>query len=170
MHVRIARFTVHCWDHPGHSGSFPSPLASNHSTSVTPSCNNQKWLQMWLSVPLGTTITSDWESQTSKLPEERLSNLRFCCWGGKIPCRKKWQATPVFLPGKSQGQRSLVGYSSWGHKESDTTEWLTLSLSLFQQPFVFLFTTRLENPWGQSLCSGSSCVSNAQHSARQILG
>ena len=30
--------------------------------------------------------------------------------------------TPVFLPGKSNGQRSLVGYSPWGHKESDTTE------------------------------------------------
>ena len=36
--------------------------------------------------------------------------------------RRKWQLTPVFLPGKSHGQRSLVGYSSWGHKESDTTE------------------------------------------------
>ena len=35
---------------------------------------------------------------------------------------KKWQSTPVLLPGKSHGQRSLVGYSLWGHKESDTTE------------------------------------------------
>ena len=34
----------------------------------------------------------------------------------------KWQPTPVFLPGKSHGQRSPVGYSPWGHKESDTTE------------------------------------------------
>ena len=32
-----------------------------------------------------------------------------------------------FLPGEFQGQRSLVGYNAWGHKESDTTEWLTLS-------------------------------------------
>ena len=39
----------------------------------------------------------------------------------KIPWRKKWQPTPVFLPEKSQGQRSLVGYSSWGLKDSDTT-------------------------------------------------
>ena len=37
---------------------------------------------------------------------------------------RKWQCTPVFLPGKSQGQRSLVGYSPRGHKESDTIEWL----------------------------------------------
>ena len=36
--------------------------------------------------------------------------------------RRKWQPTPVFLPGKSHGQRSLAGYSPWGHKELDTTE------------------------------------------------
>ena len=33
-----------------------------------------------------------------------------------------WQPTPVFLPGESEGQRSLAGYSPWGHKESDKTE------------------------------------------------
>ena len=33
--------------------------------------------------------------------------------------RRKWQPTPVFLPGESHGQRGLVGYSLWGHKESD---------------------------------------------------
>ena len=43
-------------------------------------------------------------------------------WVGKIPWRRKWQSTPVLLPGKSHGQRSLVGYSPWGRKESDTTE------------------------------------------------
>ena len=36
--------------------------------------------------------------------------------------RKKWQPTPVFLPGESQGQGSLVGCRLWGHTESDTTE------------------------------------------------
>ena len=41
--------------------------------------------------------------------------------GGK-PWRKKWQPTPVFLPGESLGQRSLVGYSPWGHKELVMTE------------------------------------------------
>ena len=39
--------------------------------------------------------------------------------------RRKWQPTPVVLPGESHGQRSLVGYSPWGLKESDTTERLT---------------------------------------------
>ena len=41
---------------------------------------------------------------------------------GKIPWRRKWQCTPVFLPGKSDGQRSLAGYIPMGHKESDKTE------------------------------------------------
>ena len=41
-----------------------------------------------------------------------------------------WQPTPVFLPGKSNGQKSLVGYSPWDRKELDTTERLTLSLWL----------------------------------------
>ena len=49
-------------------------------------------------------------------------------WVRKIPWGRKWQPTPVFLPGEFHGQRSLAGYGPWGHKESDTTEWLTLSL------------------------------------------
>ena len=43
-------------------------------------------------------------------------------WVGKIPWSRKWQPTPVSLPRKSHGQRSLVGYSPWGRKESDMTE------------------------------------------------
>ena len=43
-------------------------------------------------------------------------------WVRKIPWRRPWQPTPVSLPGESHGQRSLVGYSPRGHKESDTTE------------------------------------------------
>ena len=45
---------------------------------------------------------------------------------GKIPLRRKWQPTPLFLPGKSHEWRSLAGYSPWGHKESDTTEMTSL--------------------------------------------
>ena len=57
-------------------------------------------------------------------------------WIRKIPWRRKWQPTLVFLPGKSYGQisygqRSLVGYGSWGPKESDTTEWLNNSKHIF---------------------------------------
>ena len=52
----------------------------------------------------------------------RLKRCGFHHWAGKMPWRRKWQPTPVFLPGKSHGQRSLVGYSPWGRKESDTTD------------------------------------------------
>ena len=52
------------------------------------------------------------------LKVELLGHTRpgFNPWVGKIPWRKKWQSTPVLLPGKSHGQRSLVGYSPWGRK------------------------------------------------------
>ena len=42
--------------------------------------------------------------------------------------RRKWQSTPALLPGKSHGQKSLIGYSPWGRKESDTTERLHFHL------------------------------------------
>ena len=42
--------------------------------------------------------------------------------GGEDPGKRAWQPAPVFLPGESHGQRSLVGYSPWGHKELDSTE------------------------------------------------
>ena len=45
-------------------------------------------------------------------------------WLRKIPGRRKYQPTPIFLPGESHGQRSLEGYSPWGCKESDVTEQL----------------------------------------------
>ena len=47
---------------------------------------------------------------------------------GMIPWRRAWQPSPVFLPGESCGQRSLAGSRSWGLKELDKTEQLTLSL------------------------------------------
>ena len=49
-------------------------------------------------------------------------------WVVKIPWRRAWQPTPVFSPGESHGQRSLVGYSPWGHTESGMTERPSLSL------------------------------------------
>ena len=55
-------------------------------------------------------------------------SLRFNPWIRQIPWRRKQQPTPVFSPGKSCGQRSLVGYSPWGHKESYMTEQLTLQV------------------------------------------
>ena len=55
-----------------------------------------------------------------------VQELQLDAWVGKIPWRRKWPPTPVFLPGESHRQRSLVGYSLWGHTESDMTKRLTL--------------------------------------------
>ena len=55
---------------------------------------------------------------------------RICLQCKKIPWRREWHPTLVFLPGESHGQRSLAGYSPWGHKESDTTERLTHTFSV----------------------------------------
>ena len=52
----------------------------------------------------------------------RPKSHRFHPWVGRIPWRRAWQSTLVFLPGESHGQRSLAGYRSLGRKESDTTE------------------------------------------------
>ena len=43
-------------------------------------------------------------------------------WVKEVPWKRTWQPTPVFLPGKSHGHRSLAGYSPWGHKELDMAE------------------------------------------------
>ena len=50
--------------------------------------------------------------------------------------RRKWQPTPVFLPGISHGQRSLAGYSPWGHTELDMTELLTHFISVMGSPWL----------------------------------
>ena len=49
-------------------------------------------------------------------------------WFGKITWRRKWKPTPVFLPGEFREQKSLVGYSPWGHEESDMTEHLHMHM------------------------------------------
>ena len=64
------------------------------------------------------------------IQENRVWRSRFDPWVRKMPWGRKWHPTPVFLPGKSHGQRSLVGYSPWGCKELNTTEQLTPLLTL----------------------------------------
>ena len=59
-------------------------------------------------------------------PVQRCKRHNFNPWVGKILWRRKWQPTPVLLPGKSHGQRSLAAYSQRGHKESEMTEGLSM--------------------------------------------
>ena len=51
-------------------------------------------------------------------------------WVKKIPWRRKWQPIPVFLPGESHGQRSLMGYSPWGCKQSDIISQLSTHIGI----------------------------------------
>ena len=81
-------------------------------------CNNKKIKFDILGFPGGS------DSEESACNVGDLGSIR------KIPWRREWLPTPVFFPGESHGQRSLVGYSPWGLKKSDMTEKLTLSLSL----------------------------------------
>ena len=70
----------------------------------------------------------------------------------------KWHPTPVPLPGKSDGWRSLVGYSPWGRKESDTTEWLHFTSHLL------LFSKSDWNKWEKPLLE-KPCLSTSVSSA-----
>ena len=66
------------------------------------------------------------------MPETRVQSL-----GWDDPLEKEMQPTPVFLPGKFHGRRSLVGYSPWGRKESYTTE--PVHLTSLQHPLYFSY-------------------------------
>ena len=77
-----------------------------------------------------------WQKQKTKNKQTKKKQKNVCLQGGrpifkswirKVPCRRAWQHTPVFLPGESHEQRSMAGYGPWSCKESDTTERLSLS-------------------------------------------
>ena len=110
-------------------------------------------------------------------------------WVGKIPWRKAWEPTPVFLAGKFHGQRSLEGYSPEGHKESDTTEGTLhapqYKIESSKKPQAFLFPrcthgalqvhpatgrirllSQLPPPWGPAEGGAWSTRSLESHLAR----
>ena len=58
----------------------------------------------------------------------------------KDPLRRKWQPTPILLPGKFHGQRSLAGYSPWGHKELDTAERLSTAQHTLMYACMCIYT------------------------------
>ena len=74
-------------------------------------------------------------------------------WVGKIPWIRKWQLTSVFLAGKFHGQRSLVGYSPWGSKESDRTERLTQPFLITQRKVTCDLMVSCA-PWGWTRVGG----------------
>ena len=72
----------------------------------------------------------------------------------KIPWRRDWLPTPVFLPVEFHGQRSLADYSPWGCKESDRTEQLTLSLSGLNLEPMRNFTGKMGKGYDQVIHRG----------------
>ena len=77
-----------------------------------------------MEIPLKTknkTTMASTVAQTKKFACQ-YGTSRFHPWVRKIPWRREWQPTPVFLPGECHGQRNLACYTPWGHKESDTTK------------------------------------------------
>ena len=72
---------------------------------------------------------SSWQIEGKK-SENSDTYDRFFFLGSKITWRRQWHSTPVLLPGKSHGKRSLVGCSPWGRQQSDTTERLHFHFSL----------------------------------------
>ena len=85
----------------------------------------------------------------------------FNSWVRKILWRRKWHRTPVLLPGKSHGRRSMIGYSPRGHKESDTTERLYFT-SLYRlqvaHPAIEASQWPLEYPLLPSVINGNSVM------------
>ena len=84
-------------------------------------------------------------------------------WGGGVILGEEMATTPVFLHGKSHGQRSMAAYSLWGHKESDTTEWLNNSHEdlpgcLLEVLLLYLSCLYLQSIWNWFLCMRSNRV------------
>ena len=83
------------------------------------------------SLPLGWETVKNWLEGCMREFSRVIKNTSYLILPSSYNCRRRqWHPTPVLLPGKSHGWRSLVGCSPWGREESDTTEWLHFLFSL----------------------------------------
>ena len=113
---------------------------------------------------------SKWLSGKESVCQRR--RYGFDPWVRKIPWRRKWQPTPVFLHGKSHGERSLKGYSPQSHKESDTTErahmhalqwhcqnsYETTFISFVKNKLFSTFTNVNLNMWAHDLAKSTHLI------------
>ena len=76
----------------------------------------------------------------------RCKRCRFVPCVEKIPRRRTWQLTPLFLPGELHEQRSLAAYSPWGHIELDTTEWLTRQRAMYPEKHIYISKPLISRP------------------------
>ena len=82
------------------------------------------WSGVPLPSPYSIIVLSNWQSgKESTYQCSRHRRQGFNPWVRKILCRRKWQPTPVFLPGKFYRQRSMEGYSSWGYRVGEDSNW-----------------------------------------------
>ena len=96
------------------------PLQVSHGKVVTPCTDTSTHLLLHLWMDKGFPGGASGKEPACQCRRHR--RCRFHLWIRKIPWKRAWQPTPVFLPGESHGQRSVVGYSPQGRRESDTTE------------------------------------------------
>ena len=101
-----------------------------------------------------------WASQVALVVKNLLAQWRSCrrCrfdpWVRKIPWRRAWKPTPVFLPGESHGQRSLEGYSPWSHSWT-RLKWLNMQHIRSIIVFVCCFELCCRKKWKKMMTSGS---------------
>ena len=111
-----------------HVASWAIPQADFQDSNPEWLCMSEPWTVMsaWpivRSTRNEVLALSRWlDGKESACQCRKRRKCEFNPWVGKIPLRRAWQPTPVFLLGESHGQRTLAGYSPWVHKESDTTE------------------------------------------------
>ena len=134
--LRIAVFLTYCWPNLWLNSEVSSPILPHVSFSFSSrGCrnyhliDNTRWI--W---PLSITIPSQYSPRSycrASLVDQMVKNLP-AMWETQVrsldqedPLEKEWLPTPVFLPGESHGPRSLTGYHPQGHKDLDTTKWLT---------------------------------------------
>ena len=86
---------------------------------------------------------------------------KFNPWVREDPLSRKWQPTPIFLPGKSHGQRSLTGYSPWGHKELDMTAWLKITILCLRNCLINYGSLWFNKPISST--EGGHCYFNMNH-------
>ena len=113
-HCHLSRWFISCFKLSNNSSLLWGLLEHHSEKAVAPHSSTLAWKIPWMEEPgrlqsmVSRRVGHDWATS--------LSLFTFMRW------RRKWQPTPVFLPGGSQGRGSLVGCCLWGRTESDTTE------------------------------------------------
>ena len=118
---------LYCLSHQGSPSilewvAYPFTAGSSQPRNWTRvACIWSGFFTIWICVCV--FALSRWFSgkESANTGRRSLRRRQFDPWVGKIPPSREWLSTPVFLPGKSHGKRSLAGYSPWGHKELDST-------------------------------------------------